>query len=283
MNTPNPLIPQGSLESQQYNKRSMTKIVVSTILAVHGVVLGGLLFLGCKEDPEKTGTQYANNGLEQQQTAAPDLPPLDETDPFGDLLRTNGPIVIPSNPGSTFPGGNSTTPPPFPPGFGGQTATNDDPFEGLIPKDPATTGGGVVAPLNERQTVIEPPGQPDTSGTMGGYVVVTGDTYTSIARKHGIKISDIAAANPGVNPRNLKIGQQLNLPPNIKAQTPTVPATGSPRQLSNEVTYVVKSGDTLLRISRNYGVSIKAIQDANGIRGSLIKVGQELKIPTGSN
>ncbi len=46
--------------------------------------------------------------------------------------------------------------------------------------------------------------------------------------------------------------------------------------------YRVKSGDTLGEIAGQYGVSIGALRRANGIRGHIIRVGQELMIPVPS-
>ena len=42
--------------------------------------------------------------------------------------------------------------------------------------------------------------------------------------------------------------------------------------------YVVRSGDTLHNISRKTGVPVSRLRDINGIRGSLIKVGQKLRL-----
>ncbi|MGA9779514.1 MAG: LysM peptidoglycan-binding domain-containing protein [Verrucomicrobiia bacterium] len=43
--------------------------------------------------------------------------------------------------------------------------------------------------------------------------------------------------------------------------------------------YVVKSGDTLSRIAKTYGTTIKAIELANGLTSDHILVGAKLKIP----
>jgi LysM repeat protein len=85
-----------------------------------------------------------------------------------------------------------------------------------------------------------------------------------------------------VDSRRLQVGQTLNLPPNVQAVTPNVPVAGS-QTIATGTTYTVKSGDTLTRISKNYGVTIKALQEANGIKGSRINVGQKLTIPVPSN
>jgi LysM repeat protein len=43
--------------------------------------------------------------------------------------------------------------------------------------------------------------------------------------------------------------------------------------------YVVKSGDTLSRIAKAHGTTVKAIEAANGLNGDQIVVGAKLKIP----
>ncbi|MDR3457507.1 MAG: LysM peptidoglycan-binding domain-containing protein [Verrucomicrobiae bacterium] len=44
------------------------------------------------------------------------------------------------------------------------------------------------------------------------HVVAWGETLASIARKHGVSLTALQAANPGVSPRKLRVGQTLNLP-----------------------------------------------------------------------
>jgi LysM repeat protein len=45
------------------------------------------------------------------------------------------------------------------------------------------------------------------------HIVTGGETLASIARKHGVGLSALEAANPGLNPKKLHVGQSLNLPP----------------------------------------------------------------------
>jgi len=47
-----------------------------------------------------------------------------------------------------------------------------------------------------------------------------------------------------------------------------------------ETVYVVKSGDTLSRIAKAHGISLKALKSANSIDTDHIAVGTKLKIPT---
>ena len=52
MNSPNPLIPQGLLTKESKGKTNI-RIVVFTILALHVLLLGGLLMQGCKPEAKK--------------------------------------------------------------------------------------------------------------------------------------------------------------------------------------------------------------------------------------
>ena len=63
----------------------------------------------------------------------------------------------------------------------------------------------------------------------GIYIVKAGDNFSTIAKRHGLKVSDIMAANPGVDSSRLKIGQKLRLSQNaaqVPAETKTRKAPG---------------------------------------------------------
>jgi membrane-bound lytic murein transglycosylase D len=57
---------------------------------------------------------------------------------------------------------------------------------------------------------------------------------------------------------------------------PAAPKPAAPKPAT--VTHTVRSGDTLSAISRKYGVSVRDIQQWNGLRGERIDIGQRLKI-----
>lgn len=58
--------------------------------------------------------------------------------------------------------------------------------------------------------------------------------------------------------------------------------TATPTVSPTPIIYVIQSGDTLLEIAQEYGVSVEAIQRANGIEDPrFLRVGQEVLIPTG--
>jgi membrane-bound lytic murein transglycosylase D len=48
---------------------------------------------------------------------------------------------------------------------------------------------------------------------------------------------------------------------------------------TGETTHTVKSGDTLGKLATEYHTTVKAIQSANGLADTRIRVGQKLKIP----
>jgi LysM repeat protein len=113
------------------------------------------------------------------------------------------------------------------------------------------------------------------------YSIMKGDTLSSIAKKSGVSVKALQEANPGVQPTRLKVGQKLQIPAStapaasMSASAPAVPQSGA----VGEQTYKVKSGDTLTKIAKQFGTTVKAIQSANSISTTSIKVGQVLKVP----
>jgi LysM repeat protein len=120
-----------------------------------------------------------------------------------------------------------------------------------------------------------PPAPPAPATTE--YVVVKGDSLATIAKAHGVKLKDLEAANPTVIPTKLKIGYKLTIP----APTPsaTVPAGAATSADTGAATYTVKSGDTLIKIAKANGTTVKLLQSENNLATTKIKVGQKLKIP----
>jgi LysM repeat protein len=110
------------------------------------------------------------------------------------------------------------------------------------------------------------------------YTVAKGDTLAVIAKKHGVSLSALQAANPGVVPTKLKIGQKLTIPAGGSAAGASVAPAASVE--TGGTTYTVKSGDTLTSIAKKQGTTVKAIQSANNLITTKIKVGQKLTIPS---
>lgn len=109
---------------------------------------------------------------------------------------------------------------------------------------------------------------PCPGGTV--YTIIPGDSYFSLARRFNITVEAIAAANPGVDPQNLQIGQQICIP--------GVPG-GAP--CPGGFLYVIRTGDTLFSIARRFGTVVPALIAANpGIDPNRLVIGQSICVPS---
>lgn len=108
-----------------------------------------------------------------------------------------------------------------------------------------------------------------SSGATGVHVVSRGQTLSGIAQNYGTTVAALRQAN-NLRSSTIFVGQRLQ-----------VPAAGASSGSSGAaaVVHVVKIGENLSSIARQYGVSVQAIAERNGIANtSLIKVGQRLVI-----
>jgi len=158
-----------------------------------------------------------------------------------------------------------------------QLATSPTPDTNPAPT-PETNPAPMSAPPPVVQTPPLPP--PVAAPAAEDYTVIKGDTYSTIAKKSGTTVRALEDANPGVDPKRLKIGEKLHLPAASSATAGAAPmAASGTESVGGEQTYKVKSGDNLTTISKHFHVSIKAIESANNLSTTSIKVGQILKIP----
>lgn len=102
------------------------------------------------------------------------------------------------------------------------------------------------------------------------YRIVAGDTLYRLAQRFGTTVAVLLAANPGINPNALYIGQQI-----------CIPSGGQPIPCPpGSVTYTIRSGDTLYAIAQLYGTTVAAIIAANpGIDPNNLQVGRIICIP----
>lgn len=98
------------------------------------------------------------------------------------------------------------------------------------------------------------------------YAIRQGDTLYLIASRFGVGVSQLIAANPGLDPYRLRIGQVICIP--------ICPPGQSAR--------VIQPRDTLYGIAQTYHVSVDAIIRANpGIDPNYLAIGQRICIPFG--
>ncbi len=112
-------------------------------------------------------------------------------------------------------------------------------------------GGGAAAP----------------AGASGVHVVRRGQTLGSIARKYGVSVEALRAAN-GLRGDVIFVGQRL-----------TIPAAGGGGGGGSAQYHVVQAGETLEGIARRYGTTASALAKINNLaNASLIRIGQRLLI-----
>ncbi|HYE30028.1 MAG TPA: LysM peptidoglycan-binding domain-containing protein [Methylomirabilota bacterium] len=261
MNTPNPLMPQGSLLRPKGG--SNVRLAVVAIIAVHLIFFGSLLLVpGCSKENKDAGT---GAGATNTNSAAYTMPPMD-TSYYSS--PTNLPVA------DTGIGSNAV----------GAT-TVDTSFPGTnLAVDTGATATGAITSLPP-VTIDQMPSTPESKE----YVVQKGDSYYKIAKLHNTTVGAVAKANPSVNPAKLKVGQRIQVPVGSpgsaisgtgSGSTPgTATANGQSNGNGATSSYTVKAGDTLTKIAQRNGTTVKAIRQANNLRTDRVNVGQKLKIP----
>ena len=150
--------------------------------------------------------------------------------------------------------------------------------------DPKT--GDRVISDGETQTII--------------HKVKAGETLSSIAKTYEVSVEDIKQTN-SLRRNAVRVGQQLRINTSapigvvestVAAVTKTPPAqsekpkkntsTQSSRPAAKATTHTVKKGETLSKIASNYGTTVTALKNANGLKSDGLRVGQKLTIPAKS-
>ena len=161
------------------------------------------------------------------------------------------------------------------------------------------TTDGVAAPA----PVPTQPRQPAATQT---HRIGRGETLSHLARRYGVSVADIERANPGLNPRRVQVGQMVRIPtpgaqvppPDQMAETPPArnapaadqpaarqsatpqPAASEPAAQPAARTHTIRSGDTLDGISKRYGTTVNALQQANpGLNPRRLIPGKTIRIP----
>lgn len=152
------------------------------------------------------------------------------------------------------------------------------------------------------------------------YIVKPGDTLFLISKRTNYRQAAIVAANPGLNPNRLRVGQKLNLPGAVAAPAQDVAkaapaakegakdevgkdkvklaAAAAPAAAAADTKppvktrtgfvpyegptkdYVVQSGESLGSIAGKFGISIRALKALNGLKSDALRAGQKIKVPT---
>ncbi|MEX1275875.1 MAG: LysM peptidoglycan-binding domain-containing protein [Bacteroidota bacterium] len=191
----------------------------------------------------------------------------------------------------------------------GALSGNKVPFNYERDQKTVRFGKGVSAALAARtstpRTTIKAPLKTPAGKNQLVYSVKRGDTIGHIAEWYGVRTSDIRNWNNIAYGSFIRTGQQLKVwvSPDKAALLSRVDAmslrekqglkkgeveeatvvltsrSNDTRQRSQGwVRHIVRSGDALEIIARDYGVSVNDLKSWNGLRGSRITVGQKLEI-----
>ena len=247
-----------------------------------------LVVSGAGPQPSATATATATR------TPTPSATPLPPTNTPSDLgivpTETLPPSPTPLPPSATLTATLTQLPP---------TAT---PIPTVIQPPTATVAPMSPTPTQDVLLPTQPPVTPSpTSITIGGtpigavfpgtitHVVRSGDTVARLASLYGSSIEAIIAVNGLRQDGFIQVGQALVVPvrlPPPATSTPTATPVGvvNPPQPPTGAVYIVRSGDTLLRIATRFGTTVSAIARANNITNpNRIQAGQRLFIPGPGN
>jgi len=239
MNTPNPLIPQGTLPDSR--GKSHVRIAVFTIMAIHVVLLSALLMAGCKKTTDAS-TETTNAFTPFEPTTNVFVP---APSPATSVLATTTQVV---NTAPAVPVASPTaeTPAGAPPPAAAErehVVVKDDSFytlgkhynvsmraiaEANPGVDPTRLKIGqkikIPAPASAPSASTSSNGSVPSNGGEKTYTVKSGDTLWKIAKDHGVTEKALRTAN-NLKTTQIKVGQKLKIPASVSAPTPVREAT----------------------------------------------------------
>ena len=122
-----------------------------------------------------------------------------------------------------------------------------------------------------------------------------GERLGNIASQFGVSIYELSATNNLKPNKNLIVHRPLLVPAGIQSPLTQPIDVAAMAQLSVElpsdkpsasgsalITHRVKNGDTLPRLAKRYGVSVRQIMQGNALKSRRLTAGQQLQISTGS-
>lgn len=255
MNSPSPLVPQGSIAPKNTSRSARVLLIGLTVVVAHVAGLSLVLLQGCQKDAKTAGPASAETN-----TPSLTLPSIDNASPYYSSASNLPPSVTASAATNAAPQVN-----PYP----------------VITSAPPTVA---TAPIGQEPPTALPQAAEESTRE---YKVAAKDTLSGIAAKNKVTLAALLKANPDIDPKKLKVGQAIRIPAPAAATaapapTATTPGNASPAPTvvaSAGGTYKVKPGDTLTKIAKAHGVTVNQLRAANNMRTTQLLAGKVLKIP----
>ncbi|MEE2750988.1 MAG: LysM peptidoglycan-binding domain-containing protein [Myxococcota bacterium] len=141
-------------------------------------------------------------------------------------------------------------------------------FNRIAEPDRIRVGAELVVPIPGGAEPVVPASPTRNDGGAQSAVLVTiqkGQTLGSIARIHGVRVSELVAWNKLENADQVLVGQKIRV---YSAAT----------QASGRQEYTVVPGDSLYGIAEHHGCTVDELKAWNGLRSSTIQPGQVLRL-----
>ncbi|MBM7624467.1 LysM peptidoglycan-binding domain-containing protein [Sporohalobacter salinus] len=101
------------------------------------------------------------------------------------------------------------------------------------------------------------------------YVIKAGDTLYELIQRFETTIPALIGANPGIDPENLQVGQEICIP--LQERFPSCPEGNF---------YSIQPGDTLYKIAQRFNISVDNLNEANPrLDPQNLNVGEIICIP----
>jgi membrane-bound lytic murein transglycosylase D len=134
----------------------------------------------------------------------------------------------------------------------------------------AATLASLAAPRTEIAAQLPENQRAAARPTAKVHVVKSGDTLWGVARRYGVSVPQLAAANDMSSSSGVSVGARLKIP---DGSAPRKADAGE----SSRMTYTVRRGDTLSEIADQFNVSVRELMTWNKLRqASSLRAGQRL-------
>ncbi|MBQ1960181.1 MAG: LysM peptidoglycan-binding domain-containing protein [Akkermansia sp.] len=142
--------------------------------------------------------------------------------------------------------------------------------------------GNVIHPGQIIKVRYTPKGYKPGTGTKAKtHVVARGESIARIAKKNGVTVQDILAANniPAKEASKIRPGKRLVIP---SAAGATKSSSKGNSSSTKSKTHTISRGESLSTIAKRYGVTVQELCKANNLsskKADSIQAGQKLTIP----